>query len=398
MTVLHADLIGRLPEGRSKTQRGFRYVLSVVDSATRYMWLIPLRNKTADAVAVALYDQIVTKVSVPSAILTDQGGEFTSDVIKQLCTRLGIARLRTSAYHPQTDAKCERAHFSIHNMIVKLAGSRREAWPELISAVALAYNCTVHLSTGYSPHELFYSFRPSYPLDVLVDSPSEEPASSADEFAYRSAERLREAFAYMRRHSGRQMERMKSYYDASIKPRTFQVNQFVLLYSPKRKRGVYARWHISWAGPFRVVKRLNATNYVVQRSPRSRAFVVHADRLKPYFGEVSDVIWPTSGGKKQAVGSSNAPQYGDGQPSATATEAGAHDGPVTHSSLPCIPVARRDALVCPPLTGRSAGPAVLDCPGETDSQTPQETGTVRPPIQGSQTCLPCIQQLEVNHT
>ena len=109
----------------SKNQRGFQFILSVVDSATRYLWLLPLRHKTADAVATALYDDVITRVSVPlailpSAILTDQGGELMGDVVKCLCKRLGIAQLRTSAYHPQTDAKCERVHYSVHNMITKL--------------------------------------------------------------------------------------------------------------------------------------------------------------------------------------------------------------------------------------------------------------------------------------
>jgi len=62
MSVLYADLVGPLPEGKnSKNQREFQYILSVVDSATRYLWLLPLRHKTADDVAVALYDDVITR-------------------------------------------------------------------------------------------------------------------------------------------------------------------------------------------------------------------------------------------------------------------------------------------------------------------------------------------------
>lgn len=139
MSVLHADLVGPLPEGKnSKNQRGFRYILSVVDSATRYLWLLPLRHKTADAVATALYDDVITRVTVPSAILSDRGGEFMGDVVKHLCRRLGINQLHTSAYHPQTDAKCERVHFSVHNIITKLVGDKHDKWPDFLGTVALA--------------------------------------------------------------------------------------------------------------------------------------------------------------------------------------------------------------------------------------------------------------------
>jgi len=80
------------------------------------------------------------------------------EVVECLLRRLGISHLRTSAYHPQTDAQCEHVHFSVHNIITKLIDDKHERWPDLLGTVALAYNATVHTSTGYSPHELFYSF------------------------------------------------------------------------------------------------------------------------------------------------------------------------------------------------------------------------------------------------
>jgi len=55
MAVLHADLLGPIPaDGNCKGQSGFQYILTVIDAATRYLWLLPLRNKTADLVATAI--------------------------------------------------------------------------------------------------------------------------------------------------------------------------------------------------------------------------------------------------------------------------------------------------------------------------------------------------------
>jgi len=165
MAVVHADLVGPLPEGKnSRGQRGFQYILSVVDSATRYLWLLPIRHKTAECVAATLFDEVFSRVSVPSAILTDRGGEFLGEVVECLLKRLGISHLKTSAYHPETDVKCERVHFSIHNVITKLIDQKHDQWPDLLGTIALAYNATVHTTTGYSPHELFYSFPPLMPI------------------------------------------------------------------------------------------------------------------------------------------------------------------------------------------------------------------------------------------
>jgi len=123
--------------------------VSVIDSATCYLWLFPIRHKTAECVAATLFDDVISRVSVSSAILTDQGGEFMGKVVECLLQRLGITHLRTSAYHPQTDAKCKRVHFSVHNIITKLIDDKHERWPDLLGTVVLVYNATVHTATGY---------------------------------------------------------------------------------------------------------------------------------------------------------------------------------------------------------------------------------------------------------
>ena len=156
------------------------------------------------------------------------------EVVESLYQRLGMAHLKTSAYRPQTDAKCERVHFSVHNMITKLVGDAHERWPDLLGTVALAYNATVHTSTGYSPHELFYSFAPACPLDALVSTPLSEPANNADEYDLQAVERLQEAAKFVRNYTGKQIQRMKKRYDATVRPKQFEENQEVLLFNPRR--------------------------------------------------------------------------------------------------------------------------------------------------------------------
>jgi len=61
MAVIHADLVEPLPEGKSsRNQRGFQYILSVVDSADCYLWLLPIRHKTAKCVAATLFDEVIS--------------------------------------------------------------------------------------------------------------------------------------------------------------------------------------------------------------------------------------------------------------------------------------------------------------------------------------------------
>ena len=212
-------------------------ILSVVDSATRYLWLLPIRHKTAECVAATLFDDVISRVSVPSSILTDQDGEFTGEVVECLLKRLGITHLRTSVYHPQTDAKCERAHFSVHNMITKMIEGSHERWPDLLGPVALAYNATVHTSTGYSPHELFYSFAPCCPLDAIVCTPASKSAWNADDLPLQTFQLLQEANAFVCEFTGRNMQRTKRPFDASVRHQIYSIVEKVSLYNPKKRRG-----------------------------------------------------------------------------------------------------------------------------------------------------------------
>jgi len=292
MAVLHADLVGPIPPGRNSLgQRGFQYILSVVDSATHYLWLLPLRHKTADEVAAVLCEQVILRVSCLSAIITDQGKEFTGAVVQAVCDTLGITRLRTSGYHPQTDSKAERVHFSVHNMITKLLDKVNPSlWVDALGPAAFAYNSTVHSTTGFCPYELFYS-RPSCLLDVLVETLDEDAVEMADEYALSVAERMREAFKFMREFSSKQTERMPSNYDASIKPKSFEPDSCVLLYVPKVPKGTYSKWAIFYQGPYKVIRKLNSHNYVVRKMPKSKDLVVHCDRLRPYFPGLQGTPW-----------------------------------------------------------------------------------------------------------
>ena len=73
------DIVGPLPRSR----RGNQYILVVCDYATRYLEAITLRSVDAGAVAEYLI-QLFSRVGIPREILTDQGTNFMSQLLKEL--------------------------------------------------------------------------------------------------------------------------------------------------------------------------------------------------------------------------------------------------------------------------------------------------------------------------
>ena len=106
------DIIGPLPRSRS----GNPYVLVICDYATWYPEAIPLCTIDAENIAGELI-QLFSRVGVPEELLTDQGSNFTSQLLKEVNRLLKISSIWTSPYHPQTDGLVERFNQTLKTML-----------------------------------------------------------------------------------------------------------------------------------------------------------------------------------------------------------------------------------------------------------------------------------------
>ena len=166
------DIVGPLPRSRS----GHRYILVLCDYATRYPEAIPLRNINAEHIAEELV-HVFSRVGIPRKILTDQGSNFTSQLLAKVYRLLHIHAIRTSPYHPQTDGLVERFNQTLKEMLRKTASEEGKDWNQLIPYVLFAYREVPQESTGFSPFELLYGRHVRGPLDVLKEEWEASPKS-----------------------------------------------------------------------------------------------------------------------------------------------------------------------------------------------------------------------------
>jgi hypothetical protein len=102
---------------------------------------------------------------------------------------MGIKRALTTAYHPQADGQTE-----VMNQILEIAlrayvAQSLDNWSQYLSSFALAYNSSVHSSTGFSPAYLMRGFEPLRSSDLLAGTAKalKQPAvtsDKADEFEH----------------------------------------------------------------------------------------------------------------------------------------------------------------------------------------------------------------------
>jgi hypothetical protein len=107
---VHMDLTGPLPT----TKEGHRYILVIKDYLSKYVWLIPLIKKTAEAVALAFVNDFVCQAGIPDMVVSDRGNEFVNKVMKKVARVMNISRVSTTPYNPRSDGFVEN-----HNKTLK---------------------------------------------------------------------------------------------------------------------------------------------------------------------------------------------------------------------------------------------------------------------------------------
>ena len=121
------DLIGPLkPVTYSKN----RFILTVVDYATRYPEAVPLASIDTETVAEALVS-IFSRVGVPSEILSDLGSQYTSSIMKEVSRLLSFKQLVTTPYDPICHVPLERFRRAIVSMLVSVCAQQPVDWGKL---------------------------------------------------------------------------------------------------------------------------------------------------------------------------------------------------------------------------------------------------------------------------
>jgi len=106
-------------------------------------------------------------------------------------------------------------------------------------------------------------------VDIAFGCPR-PAASSVNDYARYTRECMAEAYAMVRDHWGRCAVVMKDHYDAAVRPAEFQEGDLVWYFCPKARLGTSPKCTRFYSGPYRVVRKVNDVNYIIQLSLKSR--------------------------------------------------------------------------------------------------------------------------------
>ena len=157
------DVVGPLP----RTEAGNRFILVVSDYFTKWPEAFDLKDHKAETIAAVLVDEVICRHGVPLSIHTDQGRDFESTLLKNMCELLEVEKTRTTAYHPESDGLVERLNKTLVTMLRTCVDEEQKNWDTLLPKILLGYRTSVQTTTGYSPFRLVYGREAMLPVDIM---------------------------------------------------------------------------------------------------------------------------------------------------------------------------------------------------------------------------------------
>ena len=270
------DIVGPMQMSRSRN----RYILTMVDTATRWCEGVALKEIKSTDVTNALF-QIFSRLGMPREILSDNGKQLVSNAMEEVMKMLNIDRRLSTPYHAQSNGLVERFNGTLKLMLRKLTAENPETWDEMLPAVLFAYREVPNQTTGYSPFELMYGREVRGLADVIADRwTGDDDRTREYLFVHDYTEKLKstiqDACRLAASNAESNLDRYRLIKNEHTAPRMFEKGEDVLVLLPRDGNNLYMRYQ----GPYKIVQAVGDNNYTVEIKGARRTY--HANLLKRY--------------------------------------------------------------------------------------------------------------------
>jgi len=209
-------------------QGNIENILVITDHYTKYSVAVPTRNQTAKTTADALLNNFFLHYGIPNKLHSDQGRNFESELMKELCQLMDIKKTRTTIYHPMCNGQTERYNRTLLDMLGTLEQDQKKNWKKYLPNLVYAYNATKHESTGYSPFELMFGRKPKLPIDSVFHLDSDIKESITSDYVQELQQRLETSHDIANKALKKARQKQKQQFDKKAKATLIEVGDTVL--------------------------------------------------------------------------------------------------------------------------------------------------------------------------
>ncbi|KAL6471740.1 hypothetical protein MHYP_G00203900 [Metynnis hypsauchen] len=268
-----------------RSRNGCEQVLVMTDVFSKFTQAVPTRDQRASTVAAALVKEWFYKFGVPARIHSDQGRNFESALIQQLCVLYGVQKTHTTPYHPQGNGQCERFNRTLHGLLRSLPPAKKLDWPGFLPQILFSYNTTPHQSTGESPHFLMFGQQPQLPVDFLLGHVKEPSGGTVSDWIRDHQHRLQVAIDGAKGRLREAARIRKERADGKVTKECLREGQFVYLrdYTHRGRNKIQDKWGPSLYRIVKVPLDSGAVYSIVPHDVPGPVRHVHRTLIKPAY-------------------------------------------------------------------------------------------------------------------
>ena len=135
-----------------ENNRGYRYVLVIIDNFSKLGWTTPLKNKNAQIIKDFFENILISSKRSPNLIEIDRGKEFYNNIFQDFLNKNNINLYSRNSSFGAVFA--ERFNRTIRDLLKKIVFEQSDAkWIDVLPTITKQYNNRIHTSTKLSPKD-----------------------------------------------------------------------------------------------------------------------------------------------------------------------------------------------------------------------------------------------------
>ena len=151
-----------------ENNRGYRYVLVVIDNFSKYGWTTPLKYKNGITIKDSFENILICSKRKPNLIESDRGKEFYNNVFQDLLNKNNIKIYSGNSSYGAVFA--ERFNRTIGDLLKKIVFEQGDAkWIDQLPTITKEYNNRIHSATKLTPIQASLKKNEGYVYKNLLD-------------------------------------------------------------------------------------------------------------------------------------------------------------------------------------------------------------------------------------
>jgi len=245
---VQCDFIGPL----RKANDGSKYIMTFIDLLTGWPEAFCTKDSTAATAAKVFLHEIVCRYGRVERLHSDRGATFLSDLFREVTSRVACKQTFTTGRMPTGNARVERLHKTLEDIIGCYIPDNHDVWPDLVPVALWTVRSTISGRTGFAPYTLLFG---TDPIGMGFPEYSNAPESLNDNEAFLGLRDNIAMFRHFAEDVTKQYEKeIRRRIDERANPVVLYDGDLVYMYDPLCAENRASKFSDRYRGPYRIIE------------------------------------------------------------------------------------------------------------------------------------------------